>query len=242
VSDVSGNCGKKIIMINEGVHNEQKKRYDEDYFLMYKDDPKRMIMYKSELTHIESFKSSGKILDIGCGIGHFLSQFSDEKWERYGVDVSELAIKAARSRGIRVNDFENAYDYPAEYFDVIVFRGSLQLIPDPFAVINRSIELLKSGGIMVFLSTPNSNSPYYKRFNTLPFLTPHANFLIPSDLMMRDLLQNYGMKILDIRFPYWGGPYARPIRDYFYYFLSFLGIKKKFPFRKSSMEIYAQKP
>jgi len=229
-------------MINEVVHQRQKKRYDEDYFLLYKDDPKRAIMYKSELIKIESFKSGGKILDIGCGIGNFLSQFDERKWERFGVDVSELAIKAARSRGIKVNDFDKAYDYSPGYFDVIVFRGSIQLIPEPFAVINKSIELLKSGGIMVFLSTPNSNSPYYRRFKTLPFLTHHANFLIPSDLMMRDLLQNYGLKILEIRFPYWGGPYAKPLRDYLYYFISFIGVRKKFPFKKSSMEIYAQKP
>ena len=228
-------------MINEVILKAQKKRYDEDYFQMYKDDLKRMTMYKSELAHIESFKSGGKILDIGCGIGHFLSQFSEEKWEKFGVDVSELAIEQARSRGIKVNNFDKAYDYPHEYFDVIVFRGSLQLIPDPFTVIIKSIELLKFGGIIVFLSTPNSNSPYYRRFKTLPFLTPYANFLIPSDLMMKDLLQNYGLKILEIRFPYWGGPYAKPVRDYFYYFLSFLGIRRKFPFIKSSMEIYAQK-
>jgi SAM-dependent methyltransferase len=224
------------------IQNQQSQRYNEDYFRVYRSDSKREEMYISEMNHIESFKNGGRILDIGCGIGGFLSKFSIERWERYGVDVSDLAIKAARSQGINVNDFDKAYDYSPEYFDVIVFRGSIQLIPDPFFVINKSIELLKSGGIIVFLSTPNSNSPYYRRFKTLPFLTPHANFLIPSDLMMRDLLQNYGLEILDIRFPYWGGPYARPIRDYFYYFLSLFGIRKKFPFKKSSMEIYAKKP
>jgi SAM-dependent methyltransferase len=228
-------------MDSNSVEARQKGRYDESYFAVYQDDPKRMVMYKAELSRIESILPGGKILDIGCGIGQFLSQFSSETWDRYGVDVSSVAIEKARSRGIEVKDFEHAYDYPDNYFDVIVFRGSLQLIPDPFAVISRSLELLVSGGIMVFLSTPNSNSPYYRRFKTLPFLTPHANFLIPSDIMMRNVLQNYGMEVIAINFPYIGGPYAQPFRDHFYYFLSFFGLKRKFPFWKSSMEIFARK-
>ena len=139
-------------------------------------------------------------------------------------------------------DFSNAYDYPDEFFDVIVFRGSLQLIPTPFYVLETCIRLLAPGGYVVFLSTPNSNSPYYRRFKTLPVLTPHGNFLIPSDIMMKDVLQNFGLEVSKISYPYIGGPYANPLRDHFSYFLSFFGINLKFPFWRSSMEIYAYKP
>ena len=95
---------------------------------------------------------------------------------------------------------------------------------------------------MVFLATPNSNSPYFRRFRTLPFLTPSMNILQPSDLMMRHALQNLGMSVSDICFPYFETPYAKPIRDHLLYLLSFLGIKRKFAFWRSSMEIYALKP
>ena len=109
----------------ETFNEEQKRRYDETYFAAYQDDPKRRFMYKEERTRIEKLKPSGRILDIGCGLGQFLSEFPPEKWDRYGTDVSELAIEAARSRGITVNEFAKAYDYPDGYFDIIVFRGSL---------------------------------------------------------------------------------------------------------------------
>lgn len=226
----------------ETFKEEQKRRYDETYFAAYQDDPKRRFMYKEERTRIEKLKPSGRILDIGCGLGQFLSEFPPEKWDRYGTDVSELAIEAARSRGIKVKDFAKAYDYPDGYFDIIVFRGSLQLIPDPFSVIQICIKLLAPGGYLVLLSTPNSNSPYYRRFKTLPFLTPHANFLIPSDIMMRDTLRNYGLDVVEIRFPYLETPYAQPLRDHFFYFLSFFGVKRRFPFWRSAMELYARKP
>lgn len=224
------------------VEDDQKLRYDERYFSVYRDDDNRLAMYHAERDSIEQLVPSGRIFDVGCGLGMFLSEFPKEKWELYGTDISELAIAEARSRGIHVNDFSEAYDYQDNFFDVIVFRGSLQLIPNPFSVIERCTKLLAPGGCMVFLSTPNSNSPYYRRFKTLPFLTPHANFLIPSDIMMKDSLQNFGLEIVDIKYPYLQGPYAKPIRDHILYLLSFLGIKRKFPFWRSAMEIYARKP
>lgn len=235
------NNPEKSIETQYPVEEGQKQRYNESYFSVYREDAKRKVMYEAERDRIQRLKSSGRILDVGCGLGMFLSEFSSEKWDKYGTDISALAIKEARSRGIYVNDYSEAYDYPDGFFDVIVFRGSLQLIATPFAVIETCIQLLAPGGCLVFLSTPNSNSPYYRRFKTLPFLTPHANFLIPSDVMMRNALQNFGLEILEIRYPYLEGPYARPLRDHILYFLSYFGIKRKFAFWRSSMEIYARK-
>ena len=237
-SRMSNNDVGKVLV---PVEKEQKKRYDDTYFSVYRSNSARKTMYQEERDHIEELKDGGRILDVGCGIGVFLDEFSSEKWQKYGTDISELAIEESRSRGINVNDFDQAYDYPASFFDVIVFRGSLQLIPTPFTVIEICSRLLVSGGYMVFLSTPNSNSPYYRRFKTLPFLTPQANFLIPSDIMMKNALQNFGLKVEEIRYPYIGGPYARPVHDHILYFLSYFGLKRKFPFWRSSMEIYASK-
>lgn len=233
---------EKPMMSLSAVEESQRRRYDETYFAVYRDDPKRVEMYKAERQRIERFKIGGRILDVGCGIGRFLAQFPPRNWERYGTDISELAIREARAAGIKVNDYADAYDYPDNFFDVIVFRGSLQLIPTPFEVIKTCIRLLAPNGYLVFLATPNSNSPYYRRFKTLPFLTPHANFLIPSDIMMRNALQNFGLQVVEIRYPYLDGPYARPVRDHLLYLLSFLGVKRKFAFWRSSMEIYARKP
>lgn len=225
------------------VGEEQKRRYDESYFSVYREDPNRVAMYRAERNRIEKLKpAGGRILDVGCGLGGFLAEFETQKWVRYGIDVADLAIKEARARGIEVNDYSEAYNYPDQFFDVIVFRGSLQLIPTPFSVIETCIRLLAPGGYLIFLSTPNSNSPYYWRFKTLPFLTPHANFLIPSDIMMKNALENFGLEVVEIRYPYLEGPYARPLRDHFLYLLSYFGIKCKFPFWRSAMEIYALKP
>jgi SAM-dependent methyltransferase len=234
--------GGRRTSVRNAVADDQKRRYDDSYFALYRDDPNRLDMYRAERQRIERLKPAGRILDVGCGLGGFLAQFPSERWERCGVDVADIAIREARARGIQVKDFEHAYDYPDEHFDVIVFRGSLQLIPTPFAVLQECVRLLAPDGILALLSTPNSNSPYYRRFGTLPFLTPHANFLIPSDIMMRDALRNLGLDVVGIEYPYLDTPYARPLRDHLYYILSFVGVRRKFAFWRSAMEVYARKP
>lgn len=235
---------KRLLSIFGSYASEgQIQTYDEAYFEQYKNDSKRSEMYIQERGRIEALKpDGGRILDVGCGLGSFLKVFNAKKWDKFGVDVSDVAISEARKCDIKLNDFNTAYDYPEAYFDVIVFRGSLQLIPTPFYVIQTCIRLLKPGGHLIFLSTPNSNSPYYRRFGTLPFIIPDGHFLIPSDIMMTNALSSFGLKVIDIQYPYFGGPYASFLSDHIKYIFSFLGVKQKFPFWKSTMEVYAQKP
>jgi len=219
------------------------KQFDAAYFDLYRADPKRAAMYVREAAEIHRLcPAGGRVLDVGCGLGLFLDHFPAEQWTRYGVEVADVAIQEARQRGIQINDVDRAYDYPPGYFDVIVFRGSLQLIPTPFTVVRDCVRLLAPGGLLVLLATPNSNSPYYRRFKTLPFLTPHLNYLIPSDVMMGNALHNLGLEVLSIRHPYLETPYARPFSDHLWYLLSFLGVKRKFAFWRSMMEIYSRKP
>ena len=226
--------------MNSTIKKRQKASFNKQYFKVYENDAKRELMYKDEIERIHQYHENGKILDVGCGIGKFLSFFEASQWDKYGVEVSDYAIEESKKIGIKFNN-NDQYDYPDNYFDVIVFRGSIQLIPEPFSVLIKCTKLLKKGGLMVFLSTPNSNSPYYRRFKTLPMLTPHHNYLIPSDLIVSNALKNFGLKVDQIQYPYLKGPYSKPIKDIFFFFLSYLGIKRKFAFYRSMMEIYAIK-
>jgi SAM-dependent methyltransferase len=219
------------------MEKPENNKFNKDYFSTYEENPARESMYKEEIKRITLYVSSGNILDIGCGIGKFLNHFPSGKWNKYGIEISDYAIDIARKNGVEVH---KEYNFKDSFFDVIVLRGSLQHLPEPFGTINICRRILKNGGLLVFLATPNSNSPYFKRFGTLPFLTPHWNILIPSDIMMSNALKNMGFEILKIQYPYLESPYARPFRDHLYFFLSFLGIKKKFPFWRSMMEIYAR--
>jgi 2-polyprenyl-3-methyl-5-hydroxy-6-metoxy-1,4-benzoquinol methylase len=215
--------------------------YNEQYF-QDRRDPLRDAWYRSEHERIESMRpQGGAIFDVGCGLGQFLELFDSHKWQKYGVDISDYAVTLARARGIFVKNYDQGYDYPDESFDVIIFRGTIQHLDTPFLVLKRCASLLKRGGLMAFLSTPNANALCYKLFGTLPFLSPKRNYWIPSDTTLPNALRNFGLTVTQIRYPYLETPYARPLRDHLFFLLRCLGVKVSFPFWGNMMECYATK-
>lgn len=220
------------------MNDNLKNLYTDDYF---KDrfegqDLKREKSYLQEYSNITKYFTKGKVLDIGCGMGNFLQVF-DSNFEKYGIEISEYAAIQATKKGIKIID----YDFTENYFDLIIFRGVFQHLDTPLFSLQKALKMLKKGGFMVFLATPNSNSLYYKFFNTLPMLDPKRNFLIPSDIMLKQILENLNCEIVEIKYPYLISPYANPLTDHLKFVAKCFGLNYKFAFWKSSMEIYAKK-
>ena len=217
-----------------------KGLYEEEYFGDKELQKKREKMYLQEFARLKKYfniNKGGNVLDIGCGTGDFLSLFG-ERWNKYGIEISDIAREAARKKGV-IADFE----LKDGFFDLIIFRGTIQHIPDPIYRIGECYYWLKDGGGLVFLSTPNINSIYYKLFNTLPMLNERYNFFLPSDKTLKQILNNFGFSVKGIEYPYRNTPYASPIKDVFSFLLKFFKIRKniKFPFYKNLMECYAEK-
>ena len=88
-----------------------KQLYGPDYFQAYTNDEKRDRWYRAEHDRLVGMKpDGGSIFDVGCGIGAFLGQFDDAKWQKFGVDISDFAAEKARARGISVKAYEEGYD------------------------------------------------------------------------------------------------------------------------------------
>jgi len=104
-------------------------------------------------------KTSGKILDIGCGDGSLLKYLKESGWETYGVEFQESASLYARDvLGIDVfaGRLEDS-DYPEESFDVISLIHVLEHLPDPSSILKKVRSLLKKDGILL-IEVPNFNS------------------------------------------------------------------------------------
>jgi cyclopropane fatty-acyl-phospholipid synthase-like methyltransferase len=216
--------------------------YPPSYFLghSYGADPLRDQMYRQERDRIYCYKRKGRILDVGCGVGAFLDCF-DDRWEKWGIEPARFAAEAAQRRGVQLARPWSITDYSG-YWNVIVFRGTIQHVPHPFEYLEKAQGWLADDGLLVLLATPNTNSPYYKLFGTLPALDPCRNFLLPSDLMMTNALKNMGYTVRQVLYPYLGTPYADPLRDHLRFFVGWLTRRQTgFAFWRSMMEIYATK-
>lgn len=121
------------------------------------DDVKQEGPYSMEvLRTINRFKSSGRLLDIGCGHGAFLHFAGKMGWESHGIEINEVAAKYAIDN-LNINVFIKSIEdqnYPDEYFDCIVCNQVLEHLVDPLDTLKEVYRILNSNGVLV-VSVPN---------------------------------------------------------------------------------------
>ena len=221
-------------------------QFGKDYFQnRHGNDRLRQLSFMKEKKYLISFVGrdifeTGTLLDVGCSTGEFIDAIGWHKTRAFGMEVSSYARGVAEKKGIK---FEKGLFNSENFFDLIVFRGTIQYLPNPFEYIQRAFVCLKKSGHVVFLATPNSNSPYYFLFKTLPFLEEKLNFLIPSNASLSMNLKNVGFEIVNIDYPYIGSPYANVMTDHLRFVRKLIfRTDDRFAFWRSSMNVLARKP
>lgn len=118
-----------------------------------------IIDFKEGLELVESFKHNGRLLDVGCAMGIFLSMAKERGWEVFGVDISDYAISFARERfGLScfVGQLKDA-NLPDKHFDVITLWDAVEHFENPLEELKEIKRVLDDDGIILF-DTPNVDS------------------------------------------------------------------------------------
>jgi SAM-dependent methyltransferase len=215
--------------------------YGDGYFAKRDlNDPKRLKSFDHEKRLLEQHTDfGGAVCDVGCSTGEFL-EYIGWRGPRYGMEINENAQATARGRGV---SFDKTILTEEGFFNAVIFRGTIQHLPQPFVYIERAFAALARGGIVAFLATPNSNSLVYKLCTDLPALDPRYNYYIPSDLTLTAILRNAGFHVAALDYPYADSPYARPLYDHLQLLLCWLFRRKpRFAFWRSMMNVIAVKP
>ena len=120
--------------------------------------------YHAILDQFEQHKSPGRLLDVGCGKGHFLSVAETRGWEAVGCEVSRSALELlSQIKGEKQFNFSvvrstfTEANFPSGSFDAITLFEVMEHIDDPLSALQETHRLLKKDGIL-YLTTPNFNS------------------------------------------------------------------------------------
>lgn len=113
-------------------------------------------LWRRRLRKIRSTKKPGTLLDVGTGIGQFLSLARNDYSEVYGTEVSSTAVEIAREK-YGLNLFHGTIEDLASQgrtFDNVTLFHVLEHVPDPRAMLQTCNSLLVPGGCLV-IAVPN---------------------------------------------------------------------------------------
>jgi len=165
-----------------------------------------------------------KLLDVGCGNGT-LGYFAKSKYkEVYGIDISEIALKLSKERGLivtKVNLNDENIPFEDGYFDFVTCLDVIEHVLEPRDLIKEIRRVLKKEGALV-VSTPNIRA-YFHLFHLIVqgrfpktsddrkhFDGGHLHYFTYKDI--EELLQDQGFKII--------GKYGTGGKKHFKEFLS----------------------
>jgi SAM-dependent methyltransferase len=114
--------------------------------------------YRSRLDIIP-FSGEGKILDIGCGNGRYLSTLKKLGWQTHGIEQNPKSSKYARDElhlSVKTGDLLHC-KYQDKFFDVITMWHSLEHLYEPLPTLKEIKRILRNDGLLV-IAVPNIDS------------------------------------------------------------------------------------
>ncbi len=187
-------CGLGFVNPRPSERAMQAFYYDGYYdWLADADHSARYTAEAAYLPPESAFTGTPRLLDIGCGVGSFAQFMAARGWEVAGVEpicpVEIDDFPVPRKYLTEIDGF-------AECFDVVTAWAVMEHVTDPMAYFRKTAEVLKPGGLFVFLVT-NFDSLSSKRLfqEDVP---RHCHFFTRA--AVESYLDKVGMGLVSVRF------------------------------------------
>lgn len=109
----------------------------------------------------------GRLLDVGCSNGAYVTLMGQLGWEAYGVEMDARVAAGAREHGLSVRHGTMAELSPERdgVFDFITLGHVIEHVHDPVAGLEAVRAVLAPGG-RVWIATPNMGSLSHRAFRS----------------------------------------------------------------------------
>jgi len=120
---------------------------------------------RTSLLRLKKYRSSGRLLDVGCNLGIFVKEARHLGFDAYGVDPCYKAIERGKkvfhlNGCLKTGDLTTG-DFSESSFDVVTLIHCLEHLGDPDSVLEKIRFILKKDGI-ILIESPNFNSLWRK--------------------------------------------------------------------------------
>lgn len=191
--------------------------------IMEKEVKTKRVHFRGRIRDIERHKKSGKLLDVGCAQGSFLSACLDSDFQLYGVEPSKYTyIEALKNvpHSTIYNCTLLEAQFPRDNFDTVTLINTLEHLFSPKETIAEVYRILKPDGLLM-IETPNVAhwilSLMGKRW--VQFLVPdHVVFFSKSTLTW--MLKETGFEVQRIK----SGNKTMSIRFLLFHISRYLGL------------------
>jgi SAM-dependent methyltransferase len=121
--------------------------------------------YYAALVQRYAPNDGGRLLEMGCGLGHLLGLLQDD-FQCTGIDLIDYSVEQTRINAPKADAIQgDATDFSSfddNSFSAVVALHLVEHLPDPEATIQDVYRILKPGGLFLF-ATPHPEYPF-RRF------------------------------------------------------------------------------
>ena len=131
--------------------------------------PKKLI---NQLVKRFNLSSNSSILELGCGRGEFLNEFTNLGMKGFGVDLSNSAENFCKNAEIKVVDItKENLPYQDNFFDIVYSKSFIEHFYYPEELFKEAYRVLKPSGIFINL-TPEWKYIYTSFYEDFTHRTP----------------------------------------------------------------------
>ena len=136
-----------------------------------------------------------KLLEVGCGTGHWSRFFSEYGFEVIGVDISERMVNIVKSKNISDASFQladgHSLPFPDETFDVTAAITTLEFVRDAEGVLREMVRCTRKPGGQLLVGVLNVLARL-NRNRKQRSESPYAKVRLFSPSQLKQLLEPFG--------------------------------------------------
>ena len=147
------------------------------------------------LDRVASYRKTGRLFEVGCGTGLFLTTANRAGWRAEGIELSPFAAEHARrvsGAKVLVGAMEDAR-LEASAYDVVLCNNVFEHLREPLSVLRKLSAALRPGGVIFFQTlSAQSLSLYIEPRGWLYFEQGHL--FIPTLVSLRHYFELSGLE------------------------------------------------